>query len=121
MDYRFRGYDVTGQKGWVYGDLTHTKRILQEAPFLADRLMVGGYEVYPESVGLWTTVKDIYEGDVVETVRDDGERMEGVVEWHQPFGGFLVRCERGGGTVGHYFFSGEWNVIGNVFENSFKK
>lgn len=120
MEYRFRGYDVTGQKGWVYGDLTHSKRILQEAPFLADRVMVGGYEVYPESVGLWTTVKDIYEGDVVETVRDDGERMEGVVEWHQPFGGFLVRCERGSGFVGHYFFSGDWNVIGNVFENSLK-
>lgn len=121
MEYRFRGYDVTGQKGWVYGDLTHSKRILQEAPFLADRVMVGGYEVYPESVGLWTTVKNIYEGDVVETIRDDGERMEGVVEWHQPCGGFLVRCEGGSEFVGHYFFSGDWNVTGNVFEENLKK
>lgn len=70
MEYRFRGYDVTGQKGWVYGDLTHSKRILQEKPFLADRMMVGGYEVYPESVGLASGIKDmngreIFVGDIV--------------------------------------------------------
>ena len=115
----FRGWDAVGSKGWVYGDLVHNKKVTVGG--LEPRVMVGGYEVVPESVGLWTTVNDIYEGDVVETVRGDGERMEGVVEWHQPFGGFLVRCERGGGTVGHYFFSGDWNVIGNVFENNIKR
>lgn len=118
MEYRFRGWDATGQKGWVYGDLTHSKRILQEEPYLEDRVMVGGYEVVPESVGLWTTIKNIYEGDIVESTDGDGENMRGVVEWHQPIGGFLVKCQKEGtGFVGHYFFSANWNVIDNIYEN----
>jgi hypothetical protein len=57
-EYRFRGYDTAGRKGWVYGDLVHNKKVLVRKPFLADRMMVGGYEVYPESVGLCSGVSD---------------------------------------------------------------
>lgn len=49
----FRGFDAVGNKKWVYGDLVHNKRV-----DLTDRVMVGGYEVVPESVGLWTGLKD---------------------------------------------------------------
>lgn len=61
----FRGWDAVGDKGWVYGDLVHNKRV-----DLTDRVMVGGYEVVPESVGICTGLKDesgqdIYEKDMV--------------------------------------------------------
>ena len=56
MEYRFRGYDAVGNKKWVYGDLVHNKKITETG--LEDRVMVGGYEVVPESVGLWTGLKD---------------------------------------------------------------
>ena len=27
MEYKFRGFDAVGNKGWVYGDLVHNKKI----------------------------------------------------------------------------------------------
>lgn len=62
--WKFRGFDAVGNKGWVYGDLVHNKRV-----DLTDRVMVGGYEVVPESVGICTGFKDdcgnmLYEGDI---------------------------------------------------------
>ena len=54
--WKFRGWDATGQKGWVYGDLVHNQKVTETG--LEPRVMVGGYEVVPESVGLWTGLKD---------------------------------------------------------------
>lgn len=38
VNWSFRGWDATGQHGWVYGDLVHNKKITETG--LEDRVMV---------------------------------------------------------------------------------
>ena len=74
----FRGWDAVGSKGWVYGDLVHNKKVTVGG--LDDRVMVGGYEVVPDSVGQCTGFRDadgrlIYEGDIVQYVNTGDVRV----------------------------------------------
>lgn len=83
---KFRGWDANGRKGWVYGDLVHNKKVNKTEPFLTDRLMVGGYEVVPESVGQFTGFYDydnkpIFEGDLLYSSYDS-EKPFGSVRYH---------------------------------------
>lgn len=52
----FRGFDAIGKKGLVYGDLVHNQKVTVDG--LEPRVMVGGYEVVPESVGICTGMKE---------------------------------------------------------------
>ena len=74
-EYKYKGWDATGQKGWVYGDLVHNKKITVDG--LIPRVMVGGYEVVPESVGIAIGMTDkegteVYEGDIIHIFFYDG-------------------------------------------------
>jgi hypothetical protein len=112
MVWKFRGYDAVGSKGWVYGDLVHNKRV-----DLTDRVMVGGYEVVPESVGLWTGLKDkngkeVFGGDILlfKNLHPMWEDQVVVVEWSE----FGARFETGGFNI-RLCMDNE--IIGNVYQN----
>ena len=116
----FRGYDAVGDKGWVYGDFTHGLKILADRD--VQRVMVGGYEVYPESVGQFTGILDmngkgVYEGDVVRCDTQT-KQFTGVVKWDAVNPCFCIKVE--GETLPEYDFI-KCNlmmieIIGNTFK-----
>ncbi len=130
-EYKFRGFDAVGQKGWVYGDLVHNKKVTKTG--LEDRVMVAGYEVVPESVGMFTGLYDfdnkpIYEGDLIYS-RFDIVRPFASVEYH-PDGYFYMdevfgneTCKESRTPLGEmlkYNIDGmysELRVKGTVYEN----
>ena len=120
-DWTFRGYDAVGQKGWVYGDLTHDKKVLKDEPFLDDRVMVGGYEVVPESVSMCTGIEDkdgtmIYGGDIVRVSYNGKDLFDATIVWI--YAGFYMddEDERCYSPIP----KNNVKVIGNVYEERAK-
>lgn len=119
MEYKFRGFDATGQKGWVYGDLVHNKKVTRTG--LEDRVMVGGYEVVPESVGLWIGINDcngkpVFEGDILCTVnhRDFLVKVEYDTDYMRFIGSGI---RRNFGLIFIRNSSSTIEIVGNIFEN----
>lgn len=116
MEWCFRGFDAVGKKKWVYGDLVHNKRV-----DLTDRVMVGGYEVVPESVGVFIGLIDkngnkIYENDIIK----DRFGNVGYIRYDIPMARFEYgqRNENGTGSCWSWLEDRSvYEVIGNLFEN----
>ena len=111
-EYKYRGWDVIGKK-WVYGDLVHNQKVTQTG--LEPRVMVGGYEVDPESVGQFTGKydihqKEVYEHDVTKITIHGKDTVLAVVTYDAEMCAFLHE------VLGESSFcmSGECEVIGRV-------
>lgn len=118
--YVFRGWDVVGNK-WVYGDLVHNQKVTRKG--LEPRVMVGGYEVHPDSVGLklespaWGI--EVYEGDII---RFHGRPLFGLAyQYYEGRVSFEMGCGCVIGEFGIYWLHESYlyqepEVIGNIFE-----
>ena len=92
-NFKFRGWDKVGQKGWVFGDLVHNQKVTKDG--LEPRTMVGGYEVDEASVGLCTGLKDskgteIYQGDIIRVFYGGKKVFDAPVVWNESYAAFLM-------------------------------
>ena len=118
---KFRGYDSVGSKGWVYGDLVHNQKVTREG--LEPRVMVGGYEVDPESVCQYIGITDctgreLYEGDILEvsTTFDGMLDKTGFVSYID--GSFVYEMEKSHDGRRRYthLFGADFKWIGTKYE-----
>ena len=107
---------------WVYGDLVHNQKVTKEG--LESRTMVGGYEVYKDTIGQFTGLLDcnakrIYEGDIIEvTSLSDtslGTRTNAIVIFRNS--AFQLKHKAKEALLLTHWTDDVVKVIGNIYDN----
>ena len=107
---------------WVYGDLVHNQKVTKEG--LEPRTMVGGYEVYKDTIGQFTGLLDcnakrIYEGDIIEvTSLSDtslGTRTNAIVIFRNS--AFQLKHKAKEALLLTHWTEDVVKVIGNIYDN----
>ena len=118
---KFRAKAVNTEM-WVYGDLVHNQKVTKEG--LEPRVMVGGYEVYKDTVGQFTGLLDcnakrIYEGDIIEvTSLSDtslGTRTNAIVIFRNS--AFQLKHKAKEALLLTHWTEDVVKVIGNIYDN----
>lgn len=107
----------------MYGDLVHNQKVTKTG--LEPRVMVGGYEVVPESVGLRSGLCDlkdneIYEGDILLWTKDNKKYV--VKFWRGMFYASVEEFNKGvyGGFPLWFLCEEEQHctIVGNIFNDN---
>lgn len=107
---------------WAYGDLVHNQKVTKEG--LEPRTMVGGYEVYKDTIGQFTGLLDcnakrIYEGDIIEvTSLSDtslGTRTNAIVIFRNS--AFQLKHKAKEALLLTHWTEDVVKVIGNIYDN----
>lgn len=104
---------------WVYGFLTCYAEKVAAIQHWNEKGHLTGYGTDPESVGQWTGIEDVYEGDIAKTFSyfyECGMQSRGYLESECKYE--VVTFRDGAFYVGRTLLSNaDYEIIGNVFDN----